>query len=595
MTKLRRPPAAPLVALAAAVALLFAGAFIVYYGERADRAQQADVVMTQARILASTVSAALSFDDRKAAQEYVNALRANRELHAVGVYDASNALVASFSQGDPMPPVRSRASGVHFDQNALIVVVPVSNDNEILGTVYLSSVLAPISARLSRYGGIALLVVMASLMVAALGTGQAALTRANRELERRASELAETNSALQTQMEERAKAEEALRQAQKMESLGQLTGGIAHDFNNLLAVILGNLALLRKRGGGDERSVRLIERAIQGAERGAALTQRLLAFSRRQDLSPRSIDVPDLVADMTNLLRRSLGPEVGIATNFPAAVPPVRVDPNQLELALLNLAVNARDAMPGGGNLTISAAPRAVETAGTDGLAPGRYVAIAVSDTGTGMDEATLARATEPFFTTKGVGKGTGLGLSMVHGLAVQSGGALRITSRPGQGTTAEIWLPVGDDIDMEATPARPAVPAPAPAESSGRTILVVDDDLLVAMATADMLEDLGHKAVQASSGPHALRELEGNPAIELVITDQSMPGMTGTQLAAEIRRRWPLMPILLATGHAELPERSQLHLPRLDKPFHQHALEEALKLLLRGIAPQAKRGPGRA
>lgn len=582
MMRTPRTWTAPLVAVAAALALLIAGGFIVYYGERADRAQQADEVLTQGRILAATVGAALSFDDRKAAQEYVNALRANSELHAAGVYNASGDLVASFTRGDAVPIARVHASGVHLDDSALIVVVPVSNENETLGAVYLRSVLAPVSARLSRYGGIALLIVMASLMVAVLGTAQAALTRANRELERRARELAEANRALHTQMEERAKAEEALRQAQKMESLGQLTGGIAHDFNNLLAVILGNLALLRKRGGLDERSTRLIERAIQGAERGAALTQRLLAFARRQDLSPRSVDVPDLVADMTNLLRRSLGPEVGIATTFPAAVPPVRVDPNQLELALLNLAVNARDAMPNGGNLTISAEPRTVETASTDGLVSGRYVAIAVSDTGTGMDEATLARATEPFFTTKGVGKGTGLGLSMVHGLAVQSGGALRIASRPGRGTTAEIWLPVGDEeVEAAPVPARPATPAPTTTAASGRTILVVDDDLLVAMATADMLEDLGHKAVQASSGQSALRELEANPTIELVITDQSMPGMTGTQLAAEIRQRWPHMPILLATGHAELPERSRHNLPRLDKPFDQRALELALTPLL--------------
>jgi len=204
-------------------------------------------------------------------------------------------------------------------------------------------------------------------------------------------------------------------------------------------------------------------------------------------------------------------------------------------------------------------------------------VAISVADDGVGMDDATLARATEPFFTTKGIGKGTGLGLSMVQGLAAQSGGALKIASRPGHGTTAEIWLPAGE--------AEPDAPRPPPARSDAvvgsRTILVVDDDALVAMATADMLDDMGHKAIQASSGPRALQELEANPAIELVITDQSMPGMTGLQLAAEIRSRWPHVPILLATGHAELPERNQLDLPRVDKPFHQQNLANALAPLL--------------
>jgi signal transduction histidine kinase len=573
---------APLTALAAALALLIAGAFIVFYGERAYREQRVNEVSVQAKILASTVNAALAFDDRKAAQEYVNAMRANPELRGVAVYDADSGLVASYSRDRDTPQER-RAVGVHFAQGELIVVEAVTNGNEPLGTVVLRAVVEPLAARLSRYGGIVLLVVMASLMVGVLGTAQAALARANRELGRRAGELATANQALQTQMEERAKAEDALRQAQKMESLGQLTGGIAHDFNNLLAVILGNLALLRKRATGDERTMRLIERAIQGAERGAALTQRLLAFARRQDLSPRSVDVPELVADMSNLLRRSLGAEIGVVTNFPA-LPPVKVDPNQLELALLNLAVNARDAMPGGGTLTIAARAQTVTPGDPGGLEPGSYVSISVVDTGIGMDEATLARATEPFFTTKGIGKGTGLGLSMVQGLAAQSGGALHITSRPGEGTTAEIWLPVGEDKPEAEKSATPSGPAPA----HGPTILVVDDDALVAMATADMLEDMGHTAIQVPSGRRALQELEANPAIELVITDQSMPGMTGVQLASAIRSRWPHIPVLLATGHAEVPERIQLNLPRLDKPFLQHTLADALRPLLQGLVRRA-------
>jgi C4-dicarboxylate-specific signal transduction histidine kinase/ActR/RegA family two-component response regulator len=371
--------------------------------------------------------------------------------------------------------------------------------------------------------------------------------------------------------------EEQLHQSQKMEAVGQLTGGVAHDFNNLLAVILSNLDLLRKRTKDDGRALRLIDGAIGGAQRGATLTQRLLAFARRQDLSPRVIDVPELVAGMSDLIRRSLGPEIQITTAFPASLPAVKADPNQLELVLLNMMVNARDAMPLGGAITISARAEIVGAGGASGLKPGSYVCITVTDTGLGMDAATLARATEPFFTTKGVGKGTGLGLSTVHGFAVQSGGTLRLTSQPGVGTTAEIWLPEGT---------RKAQDAPAPSRQQSATVrnytvLVVDDDELVADSTVAMLEDLGHTALDASSGERALKILAEERSIDVVITDQSMPGMTGLQLAHGIRERWPDLPIVLATGHADLPEASGLDLPCLVKPFNQRHLAEALSAVV--------------
>ena len=223
----------------------------------------------------------------------------------------------------------------------------------------------------------------------------------------------------------RKKAEEALRQSQKLETIGQLTGGVAHDFNNLLAVVVGNLELLRKRIPDDPSIARLVDNALQGAERGAALTQRMLAFARRQDLNPEPVDVPGLVRGMADLLQRSIGPMVQIETRFPLGLPHAKVDANQLELALLNLVVNARDAMPDGGVITVAARERTVAPGCPSGLSPGSYICLSVTDTGQGMDEATIARALEPFYTTKGVGQGTGLGLPMVHGLAAQSGGRL--------------------------------------------------------------------------------------------------------------------------------------------------------------------------
>jgi PAS domain S-box-containing protein len=373
----------------------------------------------------------------------------------------------------------------------------------------------------------------------------------------------------------RRRAEDALRQSQKMEAVGQLTGGVAHDFNNLLAAILGNLELLRKRGVDHPKAQRLIDNAIEGAKRGASLTQRMLSFARQQGLKPVAIDLPDLVRGMEDLLQRSLGPQIRIETRFLPGLSRVLADANQLELSLLNLAVNGRDAMPGGGTMTIAASE--IAPGEGDGRACGRFVRLSIKDTGEGMDEATLARAREPFFTTKGVGKGTGLGLSMVHGFAEQSGGKLVLNSRKGAGTTAEIWLPAAE-AELTASEQEP------PASSSSKhaagqlpAVLAVDDDPLVLMSTAAMLEDLGYRVFEANSGEEALDLLRREAAIELVITDQAMPGMTGTQLAAAIREERPSLPILLATGYAELPQGPEPALPLLGKPFGQESLARAI------------------
>lgn len=377
-------------------------------------------------------------------------------------------------------------------------------------------------------------------------------------------------------------AQEQLHQSQKLEMIGQLTGGIAHDFNNLLTAVLTNLDLLRKRLEGNPEPERLIAGAIQGAERGAALTQRLLAFARRQDLEIRLVDLAALIGGMSDLLTRSVGPLVEVRIEAPADLPAARADPSQLELVLLNLAVNAGDAMPDGGTLTI--AVDASEASDRNGLAPGKYLRIRVSDTGVGMDPETLQRAIEPFFSTKEIGKGTGLGLSMVHGFAAQLGGTIRLSSTPKQGTTVELWLPAGGAgaaaVDPGPTPSSQAQPSPCAA--SPATILVVDDDALIAMSTLDLIEDLGYSVFEANSGSGALDILRSGAPVDLIVTDYAMPGMTGVELAGAARELRPDLPVLLATGYAELPSGATTDLPRLAKPFRQDQLATEIAKALR-------------
>ncbi|MCQ4260045.1 hybrid sensor histidine kinase/response regulator [Stutzerimonas stutzeri] len=372
-------------------------------------------------------------------------------------------------------------------------------------------------------------------------------------------------------------AREALFQAQKMESLGRLTGGIAHDFNNLLMAVVGALELVRRRAPDDQKIIPLLDNAIQGAQRGITLSQRMLAFARRQELHLELVDVPAMVRGMADLLRQSLGPRIEIDTRSPLTLKPVLADANQLELALLNLAVNARDAMPDGGSVTISAREHRLD-AGDDSLSPGVYVCLALTDEGEGMDQATLDQAMEPFFTTKGVGKGTGLGLSMVHGLAAQSGGRLVIKSEPGRGTTAELWLPVA--ADTHEAPEAEACPAPDVQCPVALRVLAVDDDPLVLMTTAAMLEELGCHVLEAESAEQAL-DILAQDSVQLVLTDQAMPHMTGSQLADFIRHRYPALPVILVTGYADKLTGRAGRLPRLGKPFGLDALAEKIAAVM--------------
>ena len=421
-------------ALLAAVLLFAAGLMMARYEDQLYSAQQVKDITEQARILAASVTAAIAFDDRNAAREYVDALAVNPELLAAGVYDAKGRRVAQFIRPGASLPEKPATgfSGDHLD-----VSVPVAQNGQTLGRVQLRTSAEPAQRRIARYAGLVLLATMGALVIAVLSFSQVALTE-------RAEELARVNAQLQLEMTERRKTEEALRQSHKMEAVGQLSGGIAHDFNNLIMIVKGNLRLLRKRvdtaGSGAETYIASAEEALG---RAAHLTQRILAFSRRQPLSPQPVRLSELVAGMRELIRHSVGEKSAIETRLDAEWW-TRCDVNQMENVILNLAINARDAMPQGGGLIIQSADRHVDKAppGVTDFIAADYVALSVHDTGDGMSPEVRERAIDPFFTTKPLGKGTGLGLSMTFGYVRQSSGYLVIESEQGRGTTVTILMP---------------------------------------------------------------------------------------------------------------------------------------------------------
>jgi signal transduction histidine kinase/DNA-binding response OmpR family regulator len=431
---------------------------------------------------------------------------------------------------------------------------------------------------------------------AAIGIDNARLYQASQQVQDSLRLLNETlEQRVADEIAERMRTEEALRQAQKMEAVGQLTGGVAHDFNNLLTAISGGADMLQrllaqqKLGDDDVRARRALRMIEQGAQRAATLTHRLLAFARRQTLDPRPIDANRLVGGMSELLRRTLGEPVAIETVLAGGLWRTLADPNQLESALLNLAVNARDAMPDGGKLTIETANTYLDdayAAHQGEVLPGQYVMIAVSDTGTGMEKATIERAFEPFFTTKEVGQGTGLGLSQVYGFIKQSNGHIKIYSELNQGTVVKLYLPrLIDEAkrapDGEAT-------ADAPPAGSGELILVVEDDDNVRSYSTEILRELGYRVLAAANGPAGLEVLTRYPAIKLLFTDVGLPGgMTGRQLAELARKQRPDLLVLFTTGYARnaivhggiLDPGTQL----LPKPFTYAALAEKVRAVLIG------------
>ena len=566
----------PVIALASAILLLLTGAGIGVYNERAYEAQKVRETEVQARILAASVSAALAFNDRATAREYVGALRANPEVEAAGVYDPRGTLVASYGRPGASPPLQIRLQPPSFDHQRLAVTAPVVEGGADLGMVYVSTVLEPGSRRLARYGGLALLMVMGLLVVAVLGAAHGLMTRANRELQTRAEELAEANRQLRVQIAEREKAEEALRQSQRLEALGRLTGGVAHDFNNILMVASSGLDLL-DRNTDPTRRDRIRDGIRHAVERGASLTRQLLTFSRRNTLKPQVIDLRAQVEGMRLLLERSLRENIDVQTDLPAGLWPVEVDPSQLEIALLNLAVNARDAMVSGGRLCVSA-----ENVSdfNDGELSGDYVRLSVSDTGPGIPPEVIDHVFEPFFTTKEVGKGTGLGLSQVYGFAKGSGGGARVESRPGEGATMSLYLP----RSQKALAETPAPSDPRAVRGGSGRLLLVEDDPNVAVMVREMVADLGYEATHVAGPGAALEFLDRNPQVDLVFSDMVMPGgMDGIELAREIGRRRPDLPVLLTSGFSPATAAAESEGRRvLPKPYTIESLAQAIEAELR-------------
>ncbi len=397
------------------------------------------------------------------------------------------------------------------------------------------------------------------------------------DLRQQQDELRRLNDELQLRVEnavaEQHAAMDQMHEMQKLETLGQLTGGVAHDFNNLLTPIVSALDMVRRERGIDPELLALVEDAQKAAEGSRILISRLLAFARRQHLAPSSVDMGALIRGMHGLISRSIGAHIDVRIDVPPDLPAVRVDPNQFELAVLNLAVNARDAMAGGGVLDIGAYRRAaVDAPPALAAIGGEYVCVRVRDTGAGMDAETLRRAVEPFYSTKDVGRGTGLGLSMVHGLAAQSGGALTLESAPDAGTVATLWLPVCEG----GADAEEAAGAEALAPSGATLVLLVDDEALVRRSVGYMLRDLGHRVIEAASGDQALQLLAQSPGIGLLLTDHQMAGMNGVALVERAHALRPGLSVLMMSGYAS-QDAAAAGIPRIEKPFRQAELAAAI------------------
>ncbi|MGA9580571.1 MAG: ATP-binding protein [Allosphingosinicella sp.] len=566
----------PIAAGIMALLLLAIGLGVIFQNESAYREQKLREASVQADILAASVTAALDFGDAATARESVDALRVNPQINAAGIYTPERTLFAGYER---RPGTLPRRLGVRpAAGNDVEATVPVVRGGERIGTVYLGAVQEPLSRRLTRYGLIGLLVLMATLVVLVLGIAHTALRRANRELEERAEALSGAYAELQVQVEERAHAEEQLRQAQKMQALGQLTGGIAHDFNNLLTVIQGSADILRRPGIAEAKRIRFADAIVQTAGRAAALTGQLLAFARRQPLQPEIVDLNAHIRGMIDLLDRTLGERVEIRTDLAEGLCAIEVDPAQLESAILNVAVNARDAMPEGGALTL-------HTGEAPPLNDGRQaIFVAVSDNGTGIDEEVLSRIFEPFFTTKSVGKGTGLGLSQVYGFAAQTGGDVKVESVVGEGTTVTLILPCTQRGDA---PAAKPEPEAGRKHRTGR-ILLVDDNEEVGAFAETLLTELGHKVIRARTGAEAL-ELARAGGIDAVFTDVVMPGMSGIELAEALAPVLPGVPVVLTTGYSdEISRTGAAGRPVVFKPYRLETLAGVLDEVLatRGEGP---------
>jgi signal transduction histidine kinase/ActR/RegA family two-component response regulator len=564
-----RWPNVPIAGAAAALLLLLAGLAVIALSARNNYALKQQETAVQAQILAATVTAPLDFGDPATAQEAVAAFGVNRQVAAAGVYARDGSLFAGYTRSPGLLPPRAGAPA-RESSRMLEAIAPVARGGTRIGSVYLKVEREPLSRRFARFSLIGLLTVMAALVVLILGIAHTAMGRANRELETRAGALADALGRLQVEVDERARAEEELRQAQKMQALGQLTGGIAHDFNNLLTVIQGSADILRRPNVDEPRRIRFAEAIVQTAGRAAALTSQLLTFARRQPLKPQILDLNEKIAGMADLLDRTIGERVAVRTDLGEGLCPIEADPAQLEAAILNVCVNARDAMPEGGSLTLATRD--------GGLPDGRRaVVLSVSDTGTGIEPDMLARVFEPFFTTKSVGKGTGLGLSQVYGFAAQSGGEAGVVSEVGVGTTVTMTLPCSETaVAQEETKEEAGLPS----ARRGHVLIVDDNEEVGALAEA-LCSELGHRVSRARSGAEALI-LCGGGAFDAVFTDVVMPGMSGIELAEALANAHPGLPVVLTTGFSdEIARAGAGDRPVVFKPYKLEALAAALDAAL--------------
>jgi signal transduction histidine kinase/CheY-like chemotaxis protein len=564
---------APATIFIVALLILAGCVAIIFQNEVTYRTARDRQALVSAEVLANSVTAAVDFGDPVAAKEAVDAFRVNPQIRYVGVFDRAGNPLAGFD------PAR-RAGGYSLSRlppapgSDYRISVPIMSSGQRIGTVVYEMEREALSRRLTRYLVLGALAVLAALVIVTLGLAQAALHRANRELSDRAEALGQANELLAEQMEERAKAEDQLRQSQKMQALGQLTGGIAHDFNNLLTVIQGSADILSRDEVADERRKRFAKAIVHAAENAAVLTSQLLAFARRQPLKPELVDLAELISNMTDLLDRTMGERIRIETSLDRSTPPVTVDRGQLQSAILNVASNARDAMPEGGTLkiTLSVVPSGAEE---------RMAAISISDSGVGMDPDTASRIFEPFFTTKKTGQGTGLGLSQVYGFATQSGGDVLVETNPGEGAAVTILLPCAETAIVTVAPADEAqIPDQPRAE-----ILVVEDNEEVGQFAETLLTELGHSVTLAVCGEDAL-ELTRSRDFDVVFSDVVMPGMGGLRLAEHLADEKPQLPVILATGYSqEIAQSGSGGRPVILKPYRLATLSQALADAIGGVA----------
>jgi signal transduction histidine kinase len=542
-----------------AVLLLLVSLLLGWQWEQRESANQVRQVSVQARILASSVAGALAFDDYQTTSEYLMALRVNRNIEAAGVYNESGKLVAGFAKPGEAVPNQVAKRGPRIDGSDLVVTEPVRQGSLELGTLYLRSIVEPFSARFSRYVAIGIILLLAALLIALLGASNAAAAIANRQL--------------LDQIAAREKAETALRQAQKMEALGQLTGGVAHDFNNLLMAASSGLELMG-RAKDQTRRDKLAEGMRNALDRAAQITQQLLAFSRRTPFNSEVLKLDEHIDKLAGLLDHSLRENVSVRFALPHDLWPVEVDVSQFDVAVLNLAVNAKDAMPRGGILTIAATNRPAALDGQDA------VEVSVEDQGVGMSAEALERAFEPFFTTKEVGRGTGLGLSQVYGFVQSAGGSVAIASQLGKGTIITLLLPRSRP-QPEADDAAPA--REGAGSLGGLRVLLIEDDPNLNELVGQMLAELGTQVLAATSAADGLELFERN-AVDAVLSDMVMPGeMGGLDAARRMRAMRRDFPIVLMTGYSAAAEPAAAEgFTVLRKPFTMAALVSALDQSLR-------------